>query len=235
MPQCKEFPHDYDECYTPEEIWDDILPLLPRDRTLVDPFNGGRFAEWGARHGLDARATTNFWSEDLPPGCVVVSNPPYTLKEEIIIELLDRDVPFVLLVPVGILFMRALDRMPDFKLVIWNRVHRFIRVDGLVRAKQLAIIHDVPAPPITFVPCAKPQWEPARCACGARVKSTSRKRHVLTNWHLNHGTDGSDHRRHDDGDRAGALDSAGVPPGGLLPAAGTPRGGTGDGAAARDQ
>ena len=181
-----------DECFTPTSVWDDLLPILPRDRPLVDPFNGERFVEWGKLRGLDARSGDDFWGTQLPPRAVVVSNPPYSLKEEVCLELAAQGVPFVLVLPFGILRMSVMSALIDFKLVLWGENQLFTKADGTeVASRQLALIWGMEAPPLTWIPRRQLEYPPRRymCRCGCSVKSRSRSRHNRTFYHQKHVAD----------------------------------------------
>lgn len=175
---------DYDESYTPDRLWDDLRPLMPDDRLLVDPFNGDRFVRWAKGQGLDAQAGHDFWGEDLPDGCMVVSNPPFTLKEEVMMELYERGVPFLLIQSTSILNTSVMDHLDPFHLVVWGNKPAFESMSGKrVRAPAVAVGWGIPAGPgLTYLSGGRPMRTTFTCECGCRVKGTNRT-HERTRWH----------------------------------------------------
>ena len=87
-----------DDCYTPQNIYDVI-------------------ADWVANeYGVDKSSFIRpFWpggdyqSMDYPPGCVVVDNPPFSIRAQILDWYMDRDVKFFLFSPALTLLSRRED------------------------------------------------------------------------------------------------------------------------------
>ena len=92
----------HDDYMTPKSAWEAIAHLLPRDKTIWEPFYGngdsGRFlTELGFTviHNPDQDFFTHNQGE------LIVSNPPFTLKKEVITRLKELGKPFVLIMPVS--------------------------------------------------------------------------------------------------------------------------------------
>ena len=97
-----------DEYYTPDEVWENIWDYLPNCDTVFEPFYGeGHTWRW-----LDdsciydtvlGKKDLNFFSDEaseLLTRCdCVISNPPFSLKYDIIKKLVVSDTPFILLLP----------------------------------------------------------------------------------------------------------------------------------------
>ena len=96
-----------DEYYTPNKVWDSIIHLLT-DKTMIiyEPFfgQGHTFDYFDKRDYITiGDKDERFFSlhSDLNLGMCdcVITNPPFSIKYEIIEYLVKRDVPFVLLFP----------------------------------------------------------------------------------------------------------------------------------------
>ncbi len=101
-----------DEYYTPPDAWTDIARYIPRDKTIWEPFNttaDPRSLE-SSEHlrtlGFDVVAApydpetgaNDFFASD--HGDIVVSNPPFTRKRDVLKRLRELGKPFILILPV---------------------------------------------------------------------------------------------------------------------------------------
>lgn len=116
-----------DEYETPKWAVKEATKLLPDDITTIwEPFPmmDGKLPEALEECGYDVVETyTDFFRTD-PPDCdVVLSNPPFSRKVECIERLIDLDIPFVCIVPVGMLtnqnFMPAKKKANGNLAVVW--------------------------------------------------------------------------------------------------------------------
>ena len=127
---------DSDHWETPREEWSFLLQHLPAGCSVWDPFvcegrarvylqdMGFTFAEDGEEE--------DFFNSDIPTGCTtIVTNPPWTLLEQIMPRLLSYDATLYLLVPAAVTrkqwWMKILrnERVDEFK-TLNDPVH-FIR------------------------------------------------------------------------------------------------------------
>lgn len=174
-----------DECYTTDEIWDDLQPYMPQDKVLYDPFNGDRFVRWARSKNLRAIAGHDFWGTKVPDDCCVVSNPPFSARAETIHTLLRLGVPFILLVPYSTLRMNIMNAMPHFKLIMWGGDIFFQYPDGgHRRCRQLALCNKIDIPRINWIPHPLKIFSSYLCACGSLVQKHHRGDHERQTWHL---------------------------------------------------
>lgn len=131
----------YDHYVTPDDAWQLILPFVPRDRPVWEPFYcDGASGHALGKHGLDVvmhDPDSDFFETVPPKRCVVVSNPPYSQKRAIVTRLVTHEVPFVLLMPAATLsavWLRKLfhHRKGDdaLRIVIPPKRIQFTRVDA---------------------------------------------------------------------------------------------------------
>ena len=100
-----------DEYYTPKESWDMIKQYLPDEPVVIyEPFFGeGHTYKYFKDEGyfMLGENELDFFSFDarimLRHCDCVITNPPFSIKYDIIKRLLKYDVPFILMLPVGIL------------------------------------------------------------------------------------------------------------------------------------
>ena len=84
---------------TPKYVFEEIKEYIPRGKTIWMPFYGdGKAGQYMKELGFDViHQPEDFWSND--HGDIVVDNPPFEKKKEIITELIRRGKPFMLIVP----------------------------------------------------------------------------------------------------------------------------------------
>ncbi len=179
-----------DECYTMDASWDMLYPFLPKDKLLYDPFRGDSFARWAQAKGLRAQAGNDFWGTPIPADCVVVTNPPFTIRAEVIRTLIDRGVPFVMLLNYGTLRMNVMNSVPDACFVFWGRHHLFSMPNGTTqRSFSFALLSRVQAPRFTWVKAPEKAFPSEMCPCGSLVQRNHRKAHEKQPYHKQRTTD----------------------------------------------
>lgn len=89
----------YDDYMTPKSAWESILPYIPSDKIVWEAFYGnGMSGKYLKELGLQViHEHIDFFEHDL--GDLVVSNPPFSLKKEVLTRLVALDKPFILLMP----------------------------------------------------------------------------------------------------------------------------------------
>lgn len=100
-----------DEYYTPEYVWSDISKYIPKGKTIWEPFNtvkdknslksSRNLKELGfkvIRKPYDPDTKRNDFFES-NHGDIVVSNPPFSMKREVLERLKKIEKPFILLLP----------------------------------------------------------------------------------------------------------------------------------------
>lgn len=174
-----------DECYTMDSSWDLVLPFLPKDKLLYDPFKGESFVRWAKEHGLEACTGDDFWGEPIPPGCVVVTNPPFTIRAEVIQTLFEKQVPFLMLCNYGTLRMNVMNRLTDARFVFWGHHHLFQLPNGKTqRSFCFLLAHGITTvPKFTWVKCPVKTFPSALCGCGCLVQKHHQKNHCKQKYH----------------------------------------------------
>ena len=121
-----------DEFYTPEYAIDPIVKYIPEGSRIWCPFDtaDSLFVKRFSRGGYCVTATHIFNGEDFfliePPECdYIISNPPYSLKGDVLQRLFDIGKPFAMLVGIVGLFESQkrfeMFRDNDFEIMYMNR------------------------------------------------------------------------------------------------------------------
>ena len=89
----------HDDYMTPQSAWENIKQYIPHDRVIWEAFYGdGKSGEYLSQLGFNVIHNDNdFFNRD--EGDIVVSNPPFSIKKEILTRLKELDKPFILLMP----------------------------------------------------------------------------------------------------------------------------------------
>jgi hypothetical protein len=95
----------YDEFFTPPYAVTPLLPYLPRDTIWWEPTDtDGKsgIASTLRVHGLNVISTSCDFFDIQPPAGVtgIITNPPYSLKDEFLRRCDELEMPFALLMPV---------------------------------------------------------------------------------------------------------------------------------------
>lgn len=90
---------DNDDYYTPKSAWEMIQHLIPKDRVVWDPFYGdGQSGKDLKSLGFDViHEDEDFFKHN--KGDIIVTNPPFSTKKQILKRLVELDKPFILLCP----------------------------------------------------------------------------------------------------------------------------------------
>ncbi len=123
-----------DDWETPVEIWRQICPYIPRQRTIWMPFwyNGKAKTHLAQLGHQVVHEQKDFFTTPPPdPRCVVVDIPPFSKKRQVLRRLLDLDLPFALILPISTLATQYFHTMQEekgsasFKVIIPSRRMRF--------------------------------------------------------------------------------------------------------------
>lgn len=109
-----------DECYTPFYAVKPLLEFIPHDWRVWCPFD----EDWSAfyhtfkENGYSVvrssiRENQDFFSYAMPECDVIISNPPYSIKDKVLKRLYELNKPFAMLLPVTCL--QAKERFKLFK------------------------------------------------------------------------------------------------------------------------
>ena len=88
-----------DNCETPIEVWANIQQYIPKDKKIWCPFYFK-----GTHHlqtlGFDIiHRDEDFFQNN--NGDIIVDNPPFSIKKQVLKKLLEIDKPFILIMPVS--------------------------------------------------------------------------------------------------------------------------------------
>ena len=117
-----------DDYMTPKSVWESILQYIPKDKVIWEAFYGdGKSGEYLRELGLEViHEDIDFFTENR--GDVVVSNPPFSKKMEILRRLKELNKPFMLLLPASTLGTKTLQKLfPDIQLIIPDGRISFIK------------------------------------------------------------------------------------------------------------
>jgi hypothetical protein len=126
------------EYYTPTWVWDCLASYIPKDKVIWEAFRcddelSTKSAEYLRTLGFQVvNPLCDFFENDY--GDIVVSNPPYNKKKEVIKRLIELDKPFILILPNIILntlyFIELAKNNKDIAVGILPRRVDFIKREG---------------------------------------------------------------------------------------------------------
>lgn len=119
----------YDDFNTPEYVWDWVLPYIPRDKVVWEAFysNGDSGAYLESKGVNVIHQDVDFFSNNL--GDIVVSNPPFQYKKQIIERLVLLDKPFILIVPVSTISYQYTRKLKEIQILIPPQRMKFKKVN----------------------------------------------------------------------------------------------------------
>lgn len=118
-----------DDWFTPKYALENIEKYIPKDRVIWEAFFGdGKSGQYLVELGFDVIHNDNDFFES-NEGDIVVSNPPFTLKKEILTRLKELDKPFILIMPQNTInnnYVRELYQN-DLQIIIPRKRIQFIK------------------------------------------------------------------------------------------------------------
>jgi hypothetical protein len=129
----------HDDYMTPESAWTSIKDFIPKNKKLWEAFYGdGESGKILEKMGFDVvHKPVDFFKNDL--GEVVVSNPPFTKKKEVLTRLKELNKPFILILPsstINTQYMRQLfsDEKEPIQIII---PRKRIQFNKLINGKRV--------------------------------------------------------------------------------------------------
>ena len=116
----------HDDYMTPKSAWEAIVSYLPKDKVIWEPFYGnGTSGKYLRELGCNViHEPIDFFTHNL--GDIVVSNPPFSKKKEVIERLVSLDKPFILIMPVATLYTTYTRKyLPGLKILVPRRRIQF--------------------------------------------------------------------------------------------------------------
>ena len=124
----------YDDYMTPETAWINIKDFIPADKIIWEPFFGdGKSGEYLKKLGFNViHEKLDFFENN--KGDIVVSNPPFSKKKEVLTRLKQLDKSFILILPASTIttqYIRQLFKNDNLQIIIpRRRIHFDKKVDG---------------------------------------------------------------------------------------------------------
>ena len=114
-----------DDYETPKEAWEAIAHLIPRDKVVWEPFYmNGKSGEYLRELGFNViHENEDFFQHN--KGDIVVSNPPFSKKKEIIKRLVELQKPFILIMPDSALTTKC-TKIPGLQLIVPKKRIQFV-------------------------------------------------------------------------------------------------------------
>ena len=119
-----------DDFMTPLYIWTEVAEFIPKDKKLWLPFYGDGQAEQHLRSLAFkdiVHQDKDFFTYDVE-NSIVIDNPPYAAKKEVMERLVELDRPFMLLMPLATLSYGYSQKLGvDFQLIFHPKRPKFIK------------------------------------------------------------------------------------------------------------
>ena len=122
---------------TPKSAWENIKDYIPKNKVIWEPFYGdGASGKHLTELGFNViHEPIDFFTNN--KGQVIVSNPPFSMKKEVLIQLKKNNKPFIMIMPssaINTLYIRQLfaDSNDKLQILIPRRRIQFEKiVDGV--------------------------------------------------------------------------------------------------------
>ena len=133
------------EYYTPKWVWETLKPYIPKDKVIWEAFRNETEASCKSADNLRelgfrvVNPLCDFFENDY--GEILISNPPFNRKKEILERLFDLDKPFMLILPQIILntiyFAKMCKKDKNIQIIILPKRVDFFNEKG----KKKQVIH----------------------------------------------------------------------------------------------
>ena len=126
----------HDDYMTPKYAWEWIEDFIPKDKVIWEAFYGdGESGKFLSALGFNViHEETDFFTNNL--GDVIVSNPPFSKKKEVMTRLKEINKPFIIICPSSMLntqYIRNLFKDDRLQIIIPNKRINFKKlIDGKV-------------------------------------------------------------------------------------------------------
>jgi hypothetical protein len=123
----------YDDYMTPKSAWEAIISYIPRNLVVWEAFYGdGQSGRYLTELGLNVihEKDLDFFQEN--KGDIIISNPPFTLKRQVLERLKTLDKPFILLCPIGMLLTNYFRNLfgEECQFIIPRKRIQFIKIEN---------------------------------------------------------------------------------------------------------
>jgi len=128
----------HDDYMTPKSAWDNIKNYIPKDKVIWECFYGdGDSGKYLNELGFNViHESVDFFKKDL--GEILVSNPPFSKKKQVLTRLKELGKPFIMIMPsssINTLYVRELFSTCKDKLQIIiprRRINFTKKIDGKI-------------------------------------------------------------------------------------------------------
>lgn len=123
----------HDDYMTPKSAWENIVDYIPKDKVIWEAFYGdGKSGEYLTELGFNViHEEKDFFTNNL--GEIIVSNPPFSKKKEVLTRLKELDKPFIMIMPCSTLttqyFRKLFSKSEDrIQIIIPRRRIHFVKL-----------------------------------------------------------------------------------------------------------
>jgi hypothetical protein len=116
----------YDDYMTPKSAWEHIARFIPKDRVIWEPFYAdGTSGQYLTELGFNVihEPNVNFFEHNL--GDIIVTNPPFSNKLDVLKRMLILDKPFIMILPASMMcalyFRELFDQTNGLQIIIPRR------------------------------------------------------------------------------------------------------------------
>lgn len=129
----------HDDYTTPYSAWDSIKDFIPKDKIIWEAFYcNGSSGDILKELGFNViHKNEDFFDNNY--GDIVVSNPPYSIKQQIIERLVKLDKPFILIMPIITITYKYIRELlgDELQLIIPRKRIHFIKIkDGQIEKQK---------------------------------------------------------------------------------------------------
>ena len=117
-----------DDYMTPKSVWESVQQYIPKDKVIWEAFYGdGKSGEYLQELGFKViHDKIDFFMED--KGDIIVTNPPFSRKIDVLKRLKVLGKPFMLVLPASTLGTKALQTLfPDIQVIVPKGRIQFIK------------------------------------------------------------------------------------------------------------
>ena len=124
-----------DNFYTLKKDWEVITQFIPNDKQIWSPFYGdGKQKEYFAEMGYDIIHEDEDFFSYTPEYDLIIDNPPFSKKKNILIRLKELDKPFILIMPLEVLVYQYFKIFKnDIQIIIPNKRLNFLQPNGDIK------------------------------------------------------------------------------------------------------
>lgn len=132
----------HDDYMTPKSAWENIIEFIPTNKVIWEAFYGdGKSGEYLQEMGFNViHCPVDFFTNNF--GEIIISNPPFSKKKEILTRLKELGKPFIIIMPsstINTQYIRNLFKDTEDKLQIIiprKRIHFDKKINGQTPENQ---------------------------------------------------------------------------------------------------